>query len=374
VSVESVFAVVAPGLEHLLAEELGSFGVDPTVEEGGASFEADRATLYAVQLGARLPVRLWVRVTRFRAASLDGLAAGGRAARWAPYVAPGRPLAVRVASHGSRLRHASSIAPKVEDAVRDALRGPRSVTGGRPDRAPLAILVRIDGDEVELSVDASGEELHRRGWRRHVGEAPLRENLAAAVLALADWDPSEPLVDPMCGSGTFPIEAATIALGIPPGASRSFALETWPSFDRDLWERLRGEPRVAHTDRPTIAGADRDGKVIDAARRNARAAGVGSAVELTVCDVEELEPPAPAGLVVSNPPYGERLKGAEEAWTRLGRALLGRFRGWRVALLVPDRRLLRLARLTLPQVGSFSHGGTRVGVHVGIAGGRIGRG
>ncbi len=178
----------------------------------------------------------------------------------------------------------------------------------------------------------------------------------------------------MCGSGTFPIEAATIARGIPPGAARSFALETWPSFDRELWERLRGRPHVPHTEHPMILGSDRDAKVIGAARRNARAAGVASAVDLFVSDVEDLEPPAPTGLVVSSPPYGKRLSGAEEAWTRLGRALHGRFRGWRAALLVPDRRLLRAARLTLPQVGSFSHGGVRVGVHVGIAGGRIGRG
>jgi putative N6-adenine-specific DNA methylase len=343
------------------------------VEEGGASFDADRATLYAVQLGARLPVRLWVRVARFRATSLEGLAAGARAARWGPYVAPGRPLAIRVASHGSRLRHASSIAPKVEVAIRDALRGPR-VTAGRPERTTLAILVRIEGDEVEMSVDASGDELHRRGWRRHVGDAPLRENLAAAVLALADWDPGEPLVDPMCGSGTFPIEAATIALGIAPGALRSFALETWPSFDRATSERLKAQPRVPHVARPRIAGADRDAKVVEAARHNARAAGVSSVVDLTVADVTDLEPPAGGGLVVCNPPYGVRLRGAEEAWIRLGRALNGAFRGWRVALLVPDRRLLRLARLTLPQVGAFSHGGSKVGVHVGIAGGRIDRG
>jgi putative N6-adenine-specific DNA methylase len=348
--------------------------VDPVAETGGATFTCDRDTLYAVQLGARLPVRIWIRVARFRATTLDGLAAGVRAARWEPYVAPGRPVAVRIASHASRLRHAASMAPKVEHAIRDALRGPRTVAGRRPDRTPLAILVRVEGDAVEVSVDASGDELHRRGWRRHVGEAPLRENLAAAVLALADWDPGEPLVDPMCGAGTFPIEAATIALGILPGASRTFAIETWPSFDRDAWASLRGRTATPPAPRPVISGSDRDGKVIEAARSNARAAGVASVVRLAVADVEELEAPATSGLVVCNPPYGERLRGAEEAWSKLGRALAGPFRGWRVALLVPDRRLLRLARLSLPQVAAFSHGGTRVGVHVGIAGGRIERG
>jgi 23S rRNA G2445 N2-methylase RlmL len=178
----------------------------------------------------------------------------------------------------------------------------------------------------------------------------------------------------MCGSGTLLIEAGTIALGLPPGALRGFALETWPSFDRAVWERLRRQAPVPLADRPTIVGSDRDAKVIDAARHNARAAGVSSIVDLSVADIQDLEPPADTGLVVSNPPYGERLRGAEEAWIRLGRALHGRFRGWRVALLVPDRRLLRLARLTLPQVGSFLHGGSRVGVHVGTAGGRIDRG
>jgi putative N6-adenine-specific DNA methylase len=178
----------------------------------------------------------------------------------------------------------------------------------------------------------------------------------------------------MCGSGTFVIEAATVAAGIPPGRSRSFALETWPSFDRAAWEELRAEPVVPVVARPVLVGSDRDARVVEAARANARSAGVTQVVQLDVRDVRELSPPAATGLVVANPPYGERIRGAEEAWAHLGRALNERFAGWRAALLVPDRRLLQAARLRLPQVATFSNGGVRVGVHVGTVGGRIDRG
>jgi putative N6-adenine-specific DNA methylase len=178
----------------------------------------------------------------------------------------------------------------------------------------------------------------------------------------------------MCGSGTFVIEAATVALGLPPGHARHFALETWPSFDEGLWNDLRAEPIVPVVARPALWGSDRDEQAVDAARANARRAGVGDVVHIDVRDVSELDPPARTGLVVSNPPYGERLKGAEQAWVRLGRTLNERFAGWRAALLVPDRRLLNAARLRLPQVASFSNGGVRVGVHVGTVGGRIGPG
>lgn len=366
-SQERAFAVVAPGLETTLAAELKGLGASPREVEGGCEFTASRPLLYRVHLHTRIAARVWVRLGEFPAVNLEALAAGARALPWSRYVTAGRPVAVRVSSHRSRLRHANAVAAKVEHAIRDALRGPRRTDQARPVREPLDVLIRIVDDRVEASVDASGENLHRRGWRKDIGEAPLRENLAAAVLALADWDPDEPLVDPMCGSGTLPIEAATIAAGRPPGRDRTFAFQTWPSHDAEAWTALRREHGAVG--RAVILGADRDPEVLRAAEANARRAGVADRVRFEACDVAALEAPTGRpGLVVCNPPYGARIRGADAAWGALGRTLRERFDGWRVALLVPEGRLLSKARLRLPRVASFTNGGLRVAVHVGAIG------
>lgn len=362
---ERAFAVVAPGLEPYLKVELAGLGVRPREVEGGCEFTASRESLYRVHLHTRLAARVWVRVGEIPATTLDALGNGARQLPWARYVTPGRSVVVRATCHQSRLRHRETVAAKVELAIRDALRGPRRTDGARPPREPLDVLVRIVEDRAELSVDASGENLHRRGWRKDIGEAPLRENLAAAVLAIADWDPAEALVDPMCGSGTFLIEAATIAAGRPPGRDRSFAFQAWPSHDPAVWDKVRAAPTSA-IGRPVLLGADRDPEVLRAAASNARRAGVADRLRFDHVDVAALAPPeVTPGLVVCNPPYGGRIRGADDAWTALGRTLRERFAGWRVALLVPDPRLLGRSRLRLPKLASFSNGGLRVGVHVG---------
>lgn len=359
------FALVQPGLEPVLHEELRELGIAAEIVEGGATFPATVGALHRIHWWGRVATRVWVRLGRFPAVTLDALAAGVRRLPWDRFVRPRQPLDVRVTAHGSRLRHRDRVGKKVQLAVEDALRKPsrRPARGPRP---PLAqVLVRIVDDVVEVSIDASGEALYRRGWRRDVGQAPLRENVAAAVLALAGWDPSEPLVDPMCGSGTFPIEAATIALGLPAGKGRRFAFEAWPEHDPEAWNRFRREPHRRATDTWTW-GSDRNERVIRAARSNASRAGVSSKVELEVRDVASLpRPPGPTGLVVCNPPWGERIKGVRAAWRELGHALRDRFGGWRAALLVPRDQCLRDAGLSLPKVASIRISGVRLSVCVG---------
>jgi putative N6-adenine-specific DNA methylase len=357
---DAVFGVIPPGLEQVLAEELEELGVGKTeIEPGGVSFRADRETLYHLHRWCRSANRFWVRLGRFPAANMEALARGIRTLAWSQYVHPRRQLTVRVSSSGSRLSHKESVASKVELAVRDALRGPRR-EGARPPRDPLEVLVRIEQDEVEVSVDASGDRLHRRGWRRDITHAPLRENLAAAVLWVSGWQPGEPLVDPMCGSGTFVIEAATIAAGKAPGDQREFAFQTWPSHDDRLWSKVRAGAGEAI---PTqILGSDLDEDAISAARANARRAGV--AVELSQSDIRELRLPAGPGTIVVNPPYGERLRGARESWKALGSWLQAHAQGWRVAVLSPDRELARLAGLSGPTAADFRNGGIHVGVYV----------
>jgi putative N6-adenine-specific DNA methylase len=345
-------------------EELRAIGVGGQAEHGGVAFGGGLAALYRVHLHARIPVRVWARVGRRSGVrSLEGLAAAIRAMPWPELVWARQPVAVQVATHQVRWGRRETIANKAELAIRDALRVPRRETR-RPPREPADILVRMEGDQLEVSIDASGERLHRRGWRRDTSEAPLRENLAAAVLWLAEWEPGEALVDPMCGSGTFAIEAATIAARSPPGRSRSFAFEAWPSFDAALWGQIRGEPMEGPI-RTRIAASDLDPEAVKIARANARRAGVESAIDFAVCDVGAAPLTGRPGLIVANPPYGERLRRADAAWANLGRWLTTHGRGWRVALVSPDAGWLRRAGLTLPAVGGFSNGGIRVTVFCG---------
>jgi putative N6-adenine-specific DNA methylase len=328
-----------------------------------------REALYRAHLYGRVAVRIRLRLGSFLSKNLEMLAQGIRALPWERYVHPRQRIEVQVASG----RPGAGVARKVEHAIRDALRraGPPSRSAGPPSRLPpVAVLVRGEGDRVDVSVDASGERLHRRGWRKDVTEAPLRENLAAAVLHLAEWHPGEALVDPMCGSGTFVVEAATIAAGLPAGGGRSFAFEAWPSHDEALWARIRGERGPAFPPCP-ILGSDIDAAAVRAATANARRAGVADRVSLRTAGVDALTlpmlPQGP-GLVVANPPYGARLAGAKAAWRVLGEVLRARAVGWRVALVVPDPALLRLTRLSLPRIARFDNGGLEVALHVGPVG------
>jgi putative N6-adenine-specific DNA methylase len=263
-----------------------------------------------------------------------------------------------------RFPHKGALENKVELAIRDALRGPR-LPGPRPPHEPVPVLVHAEGDLVRVSVDASGDLLHRRGWRQETAKAPLRENLAAAVLRLAGWAPGEPLVDPMCGSGTFPIEAATIAMGRAPGAGRTFAFERWPGLDQAAVRKVRAAAGALQVlDRAAlIAGSDRDPGAVRAAVGNARRAGVADRVRLDERRFEELVPPPVPGLIVSNTPYGERVGSGQIGW--IAQALRARWAGWRVALLVPPSAKRVLTPLGLEEVAGFRNGGIPVRVLVG---------
>lgn len=361
VSVKSALAVVQPGLEGVLGDELSALGLRTETVEGGVLFDATTAALHTIHLHARIPTRVWVRVGSFHATSLDALARGVRGLGLRQFLHRRQALSVRVTTHGSRLRFRDRIARKVEHAVRDALRaGP----GGRRPHQEATLLVRVVDDRVEVSVDASGDAMYQRGWRRDVGSAPLRENLAAAVLRIAGWRPDQPLLDPMCGSGTFCIEAATIAAGRPPGLKRSFAFESWPSHDRAAWARAQQRRIPTHPGAP-IVGSDRDPAVLEAARANARRAGVAARIHLERRTAADLSAPGEGGLLVCNPPWGERIRGAEASWRELGAGLRG-LAGWRIAVLTPRRALLRHLGIRLERHTTFRAGGIRIAVCTGV--------
>lgn len=358
------FAAVAPGLEPMLREELEQIGVSSVEAPGGVSFTATQDALMRVHLWSRIAGRVTVSVGETRASSLEELARGAKGIPWRDYIAPGQRIEVKVTVKHATLRFADTIAKKLEYAAVDALRGPR-IAGVRPPNEPAGFLCRAEGDKVYLSADASGDLLHRRGWRQSTAKAPIRENLAAAVLRALGWTPDEPLVDPMCGSGTFGIEAAGIALGHAPGFKRRFGFLNWPLLDRAAWEKLCSAAR------PEKGGAgifvsDRDEGAIRATRENAERAHVTRRLSIQHVDVARLTaPPGPEGLVVANPPWGDRIEGSSSSWGMLGRTLRDQFGGWRVGVLAPERRFLKELGLKLEPVVTFPTGGTRITLFAG---------
>ncbi len=357
------FAVVPPDLVGPATEELQGLGVRGEPVEGGVLFRGSVADLRTVALHARLPTRLRLQLGMVPGTSLQGLAAGIRRLDWSPWIHPQQRVEVTVRA-GKGL-HRSAAQRKVEHALRDALRGPRR-DPGRPPREPAEVILQQVGGKFRASIDATGEPLYRRGWKRDTAKAPLRESLAAAMLWLADWDPAEPLVDPMCGSGTLGIEAATIAAGLAPGRARAFAFESWPCHERGAW-RAAVNQRVQAIARAPILASDHDMGAVRAARSNAERAGVAGRVDIACRSASEVRPPAPSGLVVCNPPYGKRVgrDTVSAAWRSLGSMLRGQFAGWRFVLLVPDPALLRPLGVRTDRVAVLPHGGIRVGVHVG---------
>jgi putative N6-adenine-specific DNA methylase len=218
------------------------------------------------------------------------------------------------------------------------------VDRGAPD---VRIHVFLEETRGMLYLDTSGEALFKRGWRMDIAEAPIRENLAAGIIMLSGWKFDQPLLDPMCGGGTLLSEAAAMARGRAPGAKRSFGFEKLKVFDSKLWERIREERTVAPVE-PRLYGSDTDPEALQAARRNLGAAGVERWVKLEQSDVLERAAPAPAGVMVANPPYGERIGSADELaafYPKLGNALKQKFAGWNCYFFTADLRMAKLIRL-----------------------------
>jgi putative N6-adenine-specific DNA methylase len=349
-------AVCAPGLERLLAGELGGLGVHrPRPIHGGVEFAASTRQLYAANVWLRTASRIVVRAARFRAASFAELERRAAELDVSPWIGPGTEPTFRVTSHGSRLYHTAAIAERLG-----------RVLGGGTGRSGQTqmVVVRVARDVVTLSVDSSGEHLHRRGWRLAPAKAPLRETLAAAMVLASGWDGATPFVDPLCGSGTVAIEAALLAAGRAPGAARGFAFEGWPSFQPGTWASVREDVRQAEVaaagrPQPLILAADRDEGAVRTATENAARAGVGAAIEVRASPLAATLAalPSPPGWLVTNPPYGARVGGAD---LRDLYATLGRATGWHIGLLAADTALARHAGVPLTERFRTTNGGIPV--------------
>jgi putative N6-adenine-specific DNA methylase len=377
------FAAAAPGAEQVLLREVELLAGVSEVRalEGGVEFSGTLDAGMRANLWSRTASRVLLRVGRVEARDFSRLRRRVSTFPWRELVPDGAVLRVKASARRSRLFHTGALEETVRLALADSLsrklRAPADA-----GRASVTLLARGEDDRWTLSIDSSGELLHRRGWRLETGQAPLRETLAAAMIMLCEWDPTTPLVDPMCGAGTLPIEAAAIALQRAPGLGRAFAFEQWPCFESQAWERERAAAKTLLRSEPSapILGFDQNALAVESARRNAERAGVVHQLRLEELALAELRAPrvprprradeapptrsrSPRGLVLTNPPYGRRLGDlprARDTYTELGRVLRERFRGWQVGILSAHAAHSACLRLGRPVVHSLRNGGIRV--------------
>jgi len=354
----SVFVITQPGLESVTATELAGLGISVgETEPGGLSFEADANALARASVNLRTASRILVRLGSFHAASFGELERHARRLPWGDFISAGTTSSFRVTSKKSRLYHEDAIGERL---VRAAGRDPAVAA---PADAPVQqFVVRVFRDQVTVSADASGELLHRRGYRLDGAKAPLRETLAAAMLLGVGWDGSTSLVDPFAGSGTIPIEAAMIARGIAPGLHRGFAAESWPVLAGGGFGSAA--PVSGGTQSmPSIRAADRDAGAVAAIRANAERAGVEGDISIRQAVISDLELPEEPGWIVTNPPYGvrvgERLR-LRNLYAQTGKVLRARAGGWRLALLSVHPLLDQQLGFPLTPVWETTNGGIRV--------------
>jgi len=342
------FAAVPRGAEEITAAELGSLGIkEPKITRGGVAFVTDNSGLYRANLWLRTASRILVKLAEFPCTTPDELYAGIHEIAWPELITPAMTLAVDCTLRDSAMTHSGFVALKTKDAIVDRI---REQCGSRPNVDTASPDVRINihlaKNLCTVSLDSSGDALDRRGYRLERTEAPLRETLAAAVIALTGWDGSMPLADPMCGSGTIPIEAGLIAARMAPGRQRPFGFQRWTDFDRRLWEGLlqEAEDRVRQLPLGLITGYDLDSRALTLARRNAAKAGFEGQIHFFSAAIQEFRPEGEQGVVIINPPYGKRLGEEDELrelYCQIGDIMKKRCRGWTGFVLTGNLELAK---------------------------------
>lgn len=350
---EQFFATCPRGLENALADELLALGAESVDKTGGGvGFFGPMPLCYAANLHSRLATRILLRVSAGKYQNEEDVYQGALAVFWHKWFDVSRTIAVKVVAQDSQLKSLNFITLKIKDAICDRF---REESGMRPSVQTLHPDIRIHAfltrERYTLYLDTSGESLYKRGLRKQAGVAPINENLAAGILRLSNWQPGEALYDPMCGSGTFLMEAAQMALNIAPGLGRDFAFERMLRMDAKIWARMKAEAQKAcQPVRPLpIFGSDVMGRSLRDADGNLKAAGLREAVTLSKADILDMTPPAESGVLVMNPPYGVRLGEEEELaalYPKLGDVLKQKFSNWRACIISADPNLPKLIRLS----------------------------
>ncbi len=358
-----LFVAAVPGLESVVAEELLELGAPAgKVLPGGIELQADPSWVGRINRGSFCATRVLVRLGRFSTRHLSELQRRVARLDWLGLIDQ-RPIRLKVTSRTSRLYHTEAIAERVHTALND-LAG-RSLERSRGENVPAdlaelqTIQVRIESDEVTLSLDSSGDHLHRRGYRHQTAKAPLRETLAACFLRWASWPEPGVLLDPMCGSGTIPIEAALMASGVAPGTRRRFSFESWP---KETWDSVPPTERPATTVR--IVARDRDRGAIEATLANAERAGVADRIEAEAGALSGVTRVSERGLLLTNPPFGRRIGRHDplrNLYATLGSMIRGELNGWRALVLGTDPTLIRATGCRFQaRTNALDHGGVPI--------------
>jgi putative N6-adenine-specific DNA methylase len=366
--VKDYFAITAPGIEEILSLELKQLGLRVGKRiSGGVEFRGSRADMRRANLWSRTANRIVMRVDEFHASSFHELERRAKKIEWGKFLVPGSEVRFRVTCRKSRLYHSDAVAERLQKAVTRAIGASvtHDVDDDEADVGSQLFIVRLSDDVCTISIDSSGQLLHRRGYRQAIAKAPLRETIAAAMVIGSEWDMHGPLVDPMCGAGTIAIEGAMLARKIAPGIGRGFAFEQWPGHDEAAWKLMKEEAKqgeLAKAPGPIIA-SDRDAGAVTAAKANAERAGVSGDIDLSQRAISAVEFPDTPGWIVTNPPYGLRVGESgtlRNLYSQIGKILRGPAKGYFLALLSADRELDAQLRLDLEEVFRTTNGGIPV--------------
>lgn len=372
---DQFFAVASPGLEAIVAAEIQALGVAPRIVTGGVEFEGDARVLYRANLELRVASRVIMRIASFRARTFFELERHAKDIPWGRFITRGSNIALRVSASKSKLYHEGAIAQRLVSSIQKTVGNVRTGTAApddeeRSENDAQIFVVRFLRDECVISADTSGALLHLRGYRQAVAKAPLRENLAAALLLGTNWKAAVPLIDPLCGSGTVAIEAALLARRIPPGLAsiartpRAYAFERWPEFDARLWTDIVNRARGEILDRASVAivGSDRDGGAVTSATANAQRAGVLNDVTFERCALSAASVPSADSWLVTNPPYGVRVGSGDQRnlFAAIGRLARERLPQGRTVLLTPDSAVNKHAGIPLEPLFKTRNGGIAV--------------
>jgi len=372
----SFFCPCPRGLEAALAEEIGEIAQQSRTLSihnqvpGGVHCSGSLADSYRINLHSRIASRVLLRIAHAKYVNENDIYDLTLAQAWEEWFDVDHTIRVDLTAIKSPLKSLEFTTLKIKDAVCDRFRDlyakRPSVNTREPD---MRIVGFLDAHTYTVYLDTSGEALFKRGWRQETGDAPLRENLAAGLLRVSGWKPGVPLFDPMCGSGTILVEAAQIVAGIPPGARRSFAFEKFHGFDNAEWLAIKGDVKPTPLpSEPTIFGSDISGDMVVMARNNLRSAGIQFEVPLKQIEAQEVKPPSEApGIVLTNPPYGERIgvrgdstqppdEMAIAFYSAFSTTLKQRFAGWKVFLFTADLGLPKLLRLKESRKTPFFNG------------------
>lgn len=374
----NAFAIAPPGIAPLVANELHALGITPgEVEAAGVSFTASRRDLLRANMWLRTASRIIVRLDSFEARDFSTLEKRAKLVPWADVMRAGAQVQLRVTCRKSRLYHSDAVAERLARAIEAKIAGSRvelratneEEDAGEDATIPQLIVVRLDRDKCTISADSSGALLHRRGWRKAIAKAPLRETLAATLISASGWDTKSPMVDPFAGSGTIAIEAALRARNLAPGIARSFSVVNWPGTHSGMLTLLRKEAHSVATGKagiPIIA-SDRDAGACAAMLSNAERAGVERDVEIVQRSVSETDLAAigERGWVITNPPYGVRVSGGNDLrslYQRVGDVMRAGGSNWHITMLAAEHALVAQMKLPTKVLIKTTNGGLPVSI------------